>query len=202
MEEITNLISQARNSIKEIETYVFENQKSKYINLKTVTTNMSNQIDTIEGLAPVAIEDAEYIEAAKEDLSFIINSCNELKGLYATKNVTLMVKDDGNFSADISEIEIEKEVDDNQELLTSLNEDRIETEMPTASIDENAIMQTISGLEEVPQEQEADSYATMSIPTTNPDIVIEQEDNFEKDLDIDAINAFLNSADTSAGIRL
>lgn len=199
MEEITNLISQARNSIKNIETYVFDNQKSKYVNLKTVTTNMSNQIDTIEGLAPVAIEDAEYIEAAKEDLNFIINSCNELKGLYATKNVTLMVKDDGNFSADISEITVEKDVTENQELLNSLNEDRIETKMPTASIDENAIVQTISGLEEIPQE--VDSYTTMSIPTINPEISNEQQE-YKKDLDIDAINAFLSGSESPSGIRL
>lgn len=94
MEEITNLINTAKTAIDNLEKFIFENKKERYINLKSVTDFMTNQIDSAEMAMELQVE--EGYEEAKAKLDAIVAKCNELMEIFKTSdNVMIIINENG-----------------------------------------------------------------------------------------------------------
>lgn len=193
MESINYLIDQAKISVSDLEEYVFTNFQERYFNLKIITEKMNDQIAKILSTVKKANIDDSYIINAEEDLNFIISTCNKLVELYSHNYVTLELKDDGSFKVIIKE-QNEKETenifkfDEFNQLEKDLDSIYAETEMPKNDIDFNAekITDLLSDLNEIQDTKLNDeSTSSNNITTTNGN-------DFNNDLDIEAITAFLN----------
>lgn len=166
-EEIVNLIDVASSSINELENYLFNNLKEKYVISKSILDDHKEHIEKIRGILEYELT-TEDIDMAKKDLTFIIETIkNGKNGLsYGDLNVE-----------EVSNPEIlptETDFDDAEidALLNALDENEFETVFPKEDINPEAIEGTINNLE---------SVATI------------QNIDYSNDLDINAMNEFLGT---------
>lgn len=94
MEEITNLINQANESINNLENFIFESKKEKYINLKSVTDYMDGQIEAAEMV--VETLQGEGLDEVKTKLNDIISKTNEIMDAFrSNNNIMVIVNENG-----------------------------------------------------------------------------------------------------------
>ncbi len=75
MEEITNLIENARASIENLESYLFNHKREKYLVAKSVTDYLKSEIEGFEALGKVDSSE-EFINDTRSELSNIISKIN------------------------------------------------------------------------------------------------------------------------------
>lgn len=234
MEEITNLMDAANTAINDLENFIFDNKKEKYINLKTVTAYMESQIEAAEIAIDSQVEE-EY-ENAKLILNHIISKSTELKELFQSKdNIMVIVNENGEIDTqevnyentqapmestmaiEIKEVGPEVEVQ-NQDVVQPMPE-----EIPTidafATVPE---IEIIDGPKEIAEEQQVTETQVENVPeitdqSTIPEIQVpeisilddtstemgneanqtetatEEAPDYSKDLDVNAVDAFLGN---------
>lgn len=235
MEEITNLMDAANTAVNNLENFIFEKKKEKYINLKTVTAYMESQIESAE--MTIDLQDEEEYEEAKTRLNNVISKCEELIELFQTKdNIMVIINENGEI--DIQEVNYEntqapmessmaieiKEVSPEVELQNTETEPTPEAntsetnqpmpeEIPTidafATVPE---IEIIDGPKEIAEEQVPtpdvgnvpeiqvpeisildDTSTEMGNEVNQTEVANEETPDYSKDLDVTAVDAFLNN---------
>lgn len=145
-EEIIALIAQAENSITNFEKEVFINDRGFYMNAKTLIDDMIEQIGIIKKTTELENYTQEIYDANKEDLTFIINTLNQLRELLKTKTIHIIIEGKGNYRVQVlgeKEIAIDMKENNITEIADLVPEAQtITTEQPIPKsdiLDESAI---------------------------------------------------------------
>lgn len=210
MEEITNLMEEAKTAIINLENFIFTNKKEKYINLKTVTSYMESQIEEADITIDLHIEDR--YESIKTRLNAITSKCNEIiETFQARNNVAVAINENGevviqNINYESKETPIENNVEVGETPTTpeihDVNE-QIPQINPFGGIEIIGEPRDITAEERQafpPAPEIVDPSIAEAVPNINiinqQPTVIDDQANYSKDLDVAAVDAFLgNNAD-------
>lgn len=100
-EEIIALIAQAENNITNFEKEIFINYRGFYMNAKTLIDDMIEQMGIIKKTSELEDYTQEIYDANKEDLTFIIDTINQLRELLKTKTIHVIVEGKGNYRVQV-----------------------------------------------------------------------------------------------------
>ncbi len=113
-EEIITLIAQAENNVTNFEKEVFINDRGFYVNAKALIDDMIEQIGIIKKTTNLEDYTQEIYDANKEDLTFIIDTINQLRELIQTKTIHIIIEGKGNYRVQVlGEKEIAIDMKDN-----------------------------------------------------------------------------------------
>lgn len=183
MENITNLVSQAKSAIEEFEKFMFTNHLEKYITTREFVSSMNAAISSAEALVRLDAVTEEDAKDMEEKLNSIITKVSSITASFTNgNNIGLHVNEDGEYVAEeISE----------QANLTSFTDYQ--------PIESSAVKITDYEPESVPGDVTVEKTVEEEIPTpvtveaaplVQP--VEESGENFSEALDIKAIDDFLN----------
>lgn len=222
MEEITNLVQEAKNTIDEFERFIFENHHGKYISVKEFTKRMFSRIGYTESQLRLGSVD----EDTKDKLESIINDVTSIKEAFINgNNVEIIVDSEGHYTTqEIDEQTIPTKFDDfkpikssavkitdynpEEEKLTDIPEEGnpIMEEMVSPTVDtltEPLLEEAEVPVIEIPSYEQEEKQASTSGEMTEqvPSDVPEVPD-FEQALDVAAIDAFLNESGIKENIGM
>lgn len=206
MEEITNLMNAAQSAIENLESFIFENKKEKYINLKTVTTYMTSQIESAEMTVELQVEE-EY-EETKTRLNAIVSKCAELVEAFKAKdNIMVVVNENGeivtqeiNYANNQVPMEVSEEV----------AKEEVAPAAPAMEIsnDSNEVLEEYQAFApEIKEEPELEQSAFLESPIPEINILDDTatqtpQTDYTQDLDVDAVDAFLGSENQENTLKL
>lgn len=215
MEEITNLVQEAKNTIDEFERFIFENHHGKYITVREFTKRMFSRIGYTESQLRLGSVD----EDTKDKLESIINDVTSIKEAFINgNNVEIIVDSEGHYTTqEIDEQTIPTKFDDFKPIESSAvkitdynpeeekenlfkfpedNGDPLLEEMVSPITTE----ETVPVIEMPNYEQEKEQMMDTSgeMPEGTPGDV----PDFEQALDVAAIDAFLNESGIKENIGM
>lgn len=200
MEEIANLIEEAKNSIDEFEKYMFSNHIEKYIAIKECSAYMKARVGKVESMARIDALDEE----AQASLEQIISKSKEfIEAFKNGKNVTITVDDDGEFVArEVAEEEALTKFNDFKPIETSAV--KIIDYEPENKAQETEL--TVPAIIDVPGTEEALVTPSSEMPVIKDDTATTGA-NFTEALDVQALDAFLSETNNqqnsaTAALRL
>lgn len=143
-DEVISLITKAEENITNFEKEVFINDRGFYMNAKTMIDDMIEQIGIIKQTTELEDYNDEIYNANKEDLTFIIDTLNQLRDLVKTKTIHVIIEGKGNYRIQIlGEKEIEFDMNENkkEEIIDLVPDVNPSMEIPTKDVklDEIAI---------------------------------------------------------------
>lgn len=174
-DEILSIANDAIRAIDEFENYLFANHRAKYAMSKSILDLHREQITQIKKGLELDLDDAGFNEA-KNDLNKIISDVNNAR----------------NGKNELQEPKIDTtEID---QMLSSLNEERVETEYPTADINVNNINNSINTLESVAVPESPTSLGITIDQSVQPvpEMAVPQFD-VSSDIDVNALDAFMST---------
>lgn len=223
MEEITNLVQEAKDTIDEFERFIFENYHGKYITVKEFTKQMYSRIGYTESQMRLGSVDDD----TKSKLESIKNEVTSIKEAFENgNNVEIIVDSEGHYTTqEIKEQTIPTKFDDFRPIESSAvkitdynpeeekdnlikfpedNGDPLLEEMvsPTiTSVTEPVTTEESGPVIEMPhfeQEKEQMMDTTSEMTEETPDAI----PDFEQALDVAAIDAFLNESGIKENIGM
>lgn len=225
MEEITNLVQEAKATIDEFERFIFENHHGKYISVKEFTKRMFSRIGYTESQLRLGSVD----EDTKDKLESIINDVTSIKEAFINgNNVEIIVDSEGHYTTqEIDEQTIPTKFDDfkpiessavkitdynpeeEKENLIKFPEDNgnpLVEEMVSPTVDtltEPLLEEAEVPVIEIPSyEQEEKQASTSSEMTEQVPSDVPGVPDFEQALDVAAIDAFLNESGIKENIGM
>ena len=174
-DEILSIANDAIRAIDEFENYLFANHRAKYAMSKSILDLHREQITQIKKGLELDLDDAGFNEA-KSDLNMIIDDVNNAR----------------NGKNELQEPKIDTtEID---QMLSTLNEERVETEYPTGDINVNNINNSINTLESVAVPETPPTPEITLDPSIQamPEMTVPQFD-VSSDIDVNALDAFMNA---------
>lgn len=214
MEEITNLINEANAAISNLENYIFDSKKEKYINLKTVTAYMTSQIESAEMAADLKL-DEDYVEA-KNTLTNLIAKCNELINVFEAKtNIMVIVDENGEIvTKDISYENAQAPIEAPVEMIETpveIMETPVEIQIETPTVVDafGGSAPSIEIIDDTNKSSEdyqafAPDNQVSTTETQIPEVDLNgiPDHDYNNDLDVEAINAFLETPDEEKGLKI
>ncbi len=191
MEEITNLIQEAKNTIDEFERYIFKNHIEKYITVKEFTSQMYSRISYAE--SQIRLQSVD--EDTKSKLESIINDSNSIKEAFQKGNNIEIIINDGHYTTqEVSNQTIPTKFDEFKPIESSaVKITDYDPERDGLSITEEMATPEII---EVPEPAVEMPKVDQLIETAN------NTPNFEEALDVAAIDAFLNESGIKENIGM